>query len=175
VQTSVPTSPGHPAHSRSPGRASCSSALVQASPASLPGPNSSPAPKPDRPLPCAPALGEGESRWSSTGSDTAWVTTSLFPPIIGTGPRPAYPKCCGPNPCFWGPDPSRRRFLRAPGTRTQQQRISGVLCPQWDGRRKRRGDRFSLAIEATAFGSPGEDSSEGRTVVGIQVIPLVEF
>jgi len=35
--------------------------------------------------------------------------------------------------------------------------------------------RFSLAIEATAFGSPGEDSSEGRTVVGIQVIPLLEF
>jgi hypothetical protein len=35
--------------------------------------------------------------------------------------------------------------------------------------------RFSLAIEATAFGSPGEDSSEGRTVVGIQLIPLLEF
>lgn len=35
--------------------------------------------------------------------------------------------------------------------------------------------RFSLAIEASAFGSPGEDSSEGRTVVGIQVIPLLEF
>lgn len=34
---------------------------------------------------------------------------------------------------------------------------------------------FSLAIEVTAFGSPGEDSSEGRTVVGIQVIPLLEF
>jgi hypothetical protein len=35
--------------------------------------------------------------------------------------------------------------------------------------------RFSLAIEASAFRSPGEDSSEGRTVVGIQVIPLLEF
>jgi hypothetical protein len=35
--------------------------------------------------------------------------------------------------------------------------------------------RFSLAIEASAFRSPGEDSSEGRSVVGIQVIPLLEF
>ena len=35
--------------------------------------------------------------------------------------------------------------------------------------------RFSLAIEASTFRSPGEDSSEGRTVVGIQVIPLLEF
>ena len=35
--------------------------------------------------------------------------------------------------------------------------------------------RFSLAIEASALHSPGEDSSEGRTVVGIQVIPLLEF
>jgi hypothetical protein len=35
--------------------------------------------------------------------------------------------------------------------------------------------RFSLAIEASAFRSPGEDSSEGRTVVGIQLVPLLEF
>ena len=35
--------------------------------------------------------------------------------------------------------------------------------------------RFSLAIEASALRSHGEDSSEGRTVVGIQVIPLLEF
>ena len=35
--------------------------------------------------------------------------------------------------------------------------------------------RFSLAIETSAFRSPGEDSSEGRTVVGIQVVPLLEF
>jgi hypothetical protein len=34
---------------------------------------------------------------------------------------------------------------------------------------------FSLAIEASTFRSPGEDSSEGRTVIGIQVIPLLEF
>jgi hypothetical protein len=34
---------------------------------------------------------------------------------------------------------------------------------------------FSLAIEASVLGSPGEDSSAGRTVVGIQVIPLLEF
>jgi hypothetical protein len=35
--------------------------------------------------------------------------------------------------------------------------------------------RFSLAIEASALNSRGEDSSEGRTVIGIQVIPLLEF
>jgi hypothetical protein len=35
--------------------------------------------------------------------------------------------------------------------------------------------RFSLAIEASAMHSPGEDSSAGRTVVGIQLIPLLEF
>jgi hypothetical protein len=35
--------------------------------------------------------------------------------------------------------------------------------------------RLSLAIEASVLRSPGEDSSEGRTVVGIQVIPLLEF
>jgi hypothetical protein len=34
---------------------------------------------------------------------------------------------------------------------------------------------FSLAIEVSALRSPGEDSSEGRTVIGIQVIPLLEF
>ncbi len=34
---------------------------------------------------------------------------------------------------------------------------------------------FSLAIEASVLGSPGEDSSEGRTVFGIQVTPLLEF
>jgi hypothetical protein len=34
---------------------------------------------------------------------------------------------------------------------------------------------FSLAIEASVLGSPGEDSGEGRTVYGIQVTPLLEF
>lgn len=35
--------------------------------------------------------------------------------------------------------------------------------------------RFALAIEASALHSPGEDSSAGRTVLGIQIIPLLEF
>jgi len=35
--------------------------------------------------------------------------------------------------------------------------------------------RFSFAIEASALRSSGEDSSGDRTVVGLQVIPLLEF
>ena len=35
--------------------------------------------------------------------------------------------------------------------------------------------RFALAVEVSAMRSPGEDSSEGRSVFGIQVIPLLEF
>jgi hypothetical protein len=35
--------------------------------------------------------------------------------------------------------------------------------------------RIALAIELSALRSPGEDSSEGRTVFGIQVMPLLEF
>jgi hypothetical protein len=35
--------------------------------------------------------------------------------------------------------------------------------------------RFSLAIEVSGMRSRGEDSSGERTVVGIQVVPLLDF
>lgn len=35
--------------------------------------------------------------------------------------------------------------------------------------------RFSLALEATALRGSGEDSSSDRAVLGLQVIPLLEF
>jgi hypothetical protein len=65
-----------------------------------------------------------------------------------------------------------------PGDHTESADVSqegGLAAGLSAGYRLKVSSRFSLALEASALQSGSEDSTGDRTVIGFQVIPLLEF